>query len=867
MNRYTDGSRGAKAAAIALLLGAAASALGCAANDPRDGAPFDFGLPPGAEVDPPPNTASASTNVSTYPVSALDSPTCAHPTKTVYQFTHKKSASIPSDVTKHLYTDSFDEGMDLSYAYDAPINFLVESLAGTVPVYRCLTFSETHAFSYDPTCPGMLHDAQQPGPLGYVYASDAPGPDGTDKLFKYVNSKNDYYFSTNGTAPSSGYSRKGFIGYVPRLACKTLSATCQMFPSSYTGYTVNPGPDPDSSANANYSNNAPAPPWFGNYGRASASVGHSVDAILTGDWGTSNNVDWDVGMNKAECGYTDWMTGLSSDPGHHGALHAFRCASSEFALSDRNFGGTSGGLNCVATTADAMGNGWKSKSFGGVTGPSGDWDYGYAKHSCGPDTYLAGVSSNPGSWSVYHTSLCCSQSGTGGTDACEAVVVGKPSQEKNTSMTVDELGNATPLDWDPPWSSNVFAKAECGAGRRMMGSSYDSSGALHAILCCGTPAPAPALASTSCCSPQTLQKAVANCNADHASFESDCNNIVAPCCNSDPNSDGVGGATCAAVAAAQDPDATGSTDPDGAAGGATAAAGSKCGASAAGSLAWSYAYKKSGGAGSKTFGASYSGDASFAAGPIYANGEAKVAAKASLFGTTLSIALVDLKGSITDASPLRAQINVLGKDLYVYPAKNTKQSNGAGTPPPTTSSNTGTDWTWNTTPPGSSKGAYDSNSLGYTVTFFTETEVIFIFDVPVTITGTIAGQVGLTASVNSAGDTLAFSATPWVGATVTCTAALGGGKGSFKLEAGVEGTLNLFTASLPTTATISPYTNKVNYTINSDFTLSALSGTVKAYVKAKLKPVFHKTFKTTIAKWNGPTATVHLFHYNGCMTY
>ena len=464
---------------------------------------------------------------------------------------------------------------------------------------------------------------------------------------------------------------------------------------------------------------------------------------------------------------------------------------------------------------------------------SADWDYGYYKHSCGPGTYMAGISSDPGNWNFYHWSLCCSQPDIGGDD-CTTVVAGQGSPEQNTSLAVDENGATSPLDWDPPLAGTTHPKLECGAGRRMMGSSNDNKGGLHAILCCRTPAPAPAQASASCCSPQTLQVALANCNADHVTYDSDCNNIVAPCCNSDPNSDGQGGAACAVAAAAANADAsTKDGDPDAATGGATSNGGSTCGPSST-AQAWSYAYKKSAGAGNKTFGASYAGELTFSAGPSSASGEAKVSAKASLFGQTIPIALVDLKGSTTSPSPLSVEVKVLGYDVYV----------SSGSP-----------------------AVSVTDSRSYTETFFTESEVVILFGVPITITGTVAGQVGFSASASSAGSTLVFNATPSVGATATCSAALGGGKGAFKLTAGVEGSLNLFTASLPTTATITPSVNKVNYGIGSDFTVGALDGNVKAFLKVKLKPVFKKTFKTTLAQWHGVTSTTHLFRYDGCVHY
>ncbi len=386
--------------------------------------------------------------------------------------------------------------------------------------------------------------------------------------------------------------------------------------------------------------------------------------------------------------------------------------------------------------------------------------------------------------------------------------------------------------------AGVEQKAECGAGRRMMGASKDKDSKLHAILCCRSPAPPPARASLSCCSPHILQTALANCNADNKTYESDCDNIVAPCCNSDPNSDGYGGALCASDADSADADAsTPDGDPDETAAGSTGNDESTCGASGT-PTAWSFAYTKKGGGGNKTFGGTYTGDVELGAGPVYATGDATVEADASLFGMKMVLGRAALHGDITDNDPLTADITVLGKDVYSYPHE-----------------------------PSGDRRPFDSASYTYTVTFFQNTEVIVLFALPITIKGAIAGDVGVTATAQNGNSTLSFQATPSIGATATCSAALGGGKGSFSLTAGVEGSLNLFRASLETTAKVSPFTTHVTYAIGSDFAISALDGWIKAFLKAKLKPLFNKTFKQTLATWGGVSETIPLFSYKGCMTY
>lgn len=782
----------------------------------------DFGPPPPDLLPTPPsNEASPSTNVSTFPVVALDAPDCANATRAIFEFVHPTRHV-------HLHTNDFDEGISGGYRYELPMNLFVDQIPGTIPVYRCHPTGQesTHYLSTDVDCEGGVSDDRI---MGYLHAPSHAQPPGSTPWFRSANAASnatdhDIHFTAT---PPQGYGLEYLMGYGPTRACKNLATTCQPYPSHYTGYTVNPHPDPETGAYVKYSDRAPNPPWFGTYGRAKQS-GKGSDAILTGDWGTTNNVDWAPNRTKAECGYTDWMTGLSSYPSHEGAPHAFRCAMSEYKLGARNFN-----KNCNTLKNENMGAAGAAAFRNGKA----DWDAGYTKQSCGRGSYLAGVSSNHEDWSHLDGLLCCSEPDLTADD-CTTVVFGQTSQEQHTSVATDDNGFIVPYDWDPPWDGKVFQRAECGAGRRMMGASKTKDGKLHAILCCRTPSAPVARANVSCCSPQTLQKALANCNADNKTYESDCENIVAPCCNSDPNSDGFGGGLCATESASLRDDAsTPDGDPDATVAGSTGNDESACGASGA-PAAWSFGYTKSGGGGNKTFGGGYTGDVALAAGPIYATGAASVTAYASLFGKRLDLARAELNGNITDNDPLTARVSALGKDVYVYPHASSSHRN-----------------------------PFDSASTTYTVTFFQNTEVITLFAVPITIKGAIAGEIGVSASVGNGGNTLSFNATPFVGATATCSAALGGGKGSFRLTAGVEGSLNLFHASLGTVAKVSPFTNHVTYNFHSDLVISSLDGWIKAFLQAKLKPLFKKTFRQTLATWGGLSHTTPLFKYSGCMSY
>jgi len=98
---------------------------------------------------------------------------------------------------------------------------------------------------------------------------------------------------------------------------------------------------------------------------------------------THAGYDWDVGYAKNECGDGEYVSGASQDPSSH-ALRHLRCA-----------------IGPVA------GNGCNSKSV--MTNDrgedTGDWDPGYWKAECGPDTVVLGVSVDTSG--KPHRILCC----------------------------------------------------------------------------------------------------------------------------------------------------------------------------------------------------------------------------------------------------------------------------------------------------------------------------------------------------------------------------------------------------------------------------------------------------------------------------
>lgn len=98
--------------------------------------------------------------------------------------------------------------------------------------------------------------------------------------------------------------------------------------------------------------------------------------------------DWDPGYYKSECGYNEYVSGISMVPATK-KIHGLRCASASMAA-----GGTASCETRLVTQDDR----------GQTT--FGDWDYGHYKAQCGPGKVVMGVSTNT-STGMPHRILCC----------------------------------------------------------------------------------------------------------------------------------------------------------------------------------------------------------------------------------------------------------------------------------------------------------------------------------------------------------------------------------------------------------------------------------------------------------------------------
>jgi hypothetical protein len=173
-------------------------------------------------------------------------------------------------------------------------------------------------------------------------------------------------------------------------------------------------------------------------------------------------LDWDYGRGKAMCRAGERIVGLSAN---------VRDGQAERALC-RNGGDPYTGIRTVPLTVDARADQRHAARIP-------DWDFGYYKLECGQSEYVAGVSQNAsfvqGS-NRFHAILCAAgkrlPAGTGG---CR------------TRLLLARDDRATTATGD--WHFGAY-KAECGSAEYLAGVSVSpSTGAPHALLCCGKPTP------------------------------------------------------------------------------------------------------------------------------------------------------------------------------------------------------------------------------------------------------------------------------------------------------------------------------------------------------------------------------------------
>jgi hypothetical protein len=172
------------------------------------------------------------------------------------------------------------------------------------------------------------------------------------------------------------------------------------------------------------------------YGVSSISDGSQYGALVR---------DWDAGYFKSTCAEaTHAMTGLSYFTDVR-AAHRQLCVNAlSSGVEVAVLGGAQDARRAVRTS---------------------DWSPGSYKWECGPNEFVSGVSQD-GSGNV-HAVRCVR--GLGSMSSCEQRLV----------AAGDDRGNGGSSDWDPH-----YYKAECSAGKVVVGLSVKPTGKADRLLCC-----------------------------------------------------------------------------------------------------------------------------------------------------------------------------------------------------------------------------------------------------------------------------------------------------------------------------------------------------------------------------------------------
>lgn len=142
--------------------------------------------------------------------------------------------------------------------------------------------------------------------------------------------------------------------------------------------------------------------------------------------------------------------------------------------------------------------------------------------------------------------------------------------------------------------------------------------------------------------------------------------------------------------------------------------------------------------------------------------------------------------------------------------------------------------------------------------------LIWLGPVPVTLSASGGGTIGVQASFGYSGGLLAAKARPYGNLKATASA----GVDLLVASAGVSANLTLIDASLPAVASLSLLTatdgkSQFKYDLDLDASLNTLSGNVQLW--AKVWYVFgSKKWTTTVASWSGITATYPIVDVHSC---
>jgi hypothetical protein len=244
---------------------------------------------------------------------------------------------------------------------------------------------------------------------------------------------------------------------------------------------------------------------------------------------------------------------------------------------------------------------------------------------------------------------------------------------------------------------------------------------------------------------------------------------------------------------------------------------------------WDRVASKADDFGNDTFGAGYwagltfSSRAGRAGGPDSFSGEGLLRGYVTVFSSNHELARISGKASLTGSQGLSSYyVRVLGVDVRSR----------------------------------SVSGNLSGNESLYDASFFEASKTIWLGPLPVKFTGAIRGQLGITYNAQYASSTLSVEAKP----NANLYAFASAGIDVWLASAGVSGSLSLIQASVPAKASAVVQPNAVAYSLDSDLTLTSLSGEIDAYAKIP----GHK-WTTRLAKWDPVyQGTYPIVHLHSC---
>lgn len=244
---------------------------------------------------------------------------------------------------------------------------------------------------------------------------------------------------------------------------------------------------------------------------------------------------------------------------------------------------------------------------------------------------------------------------------------------------------------------------------------------------------------------------------------------------------------------------------------------------------WDRVFSKSDEFGNSTFGAGYwagltfSSRAGRAGGPDSFTGEAMAKAYATVFGIDKEVAKISGKAQLVGTQGTSSYtVRVLGVDVRSR----------------------------------SVSGNLEESAPIYNATIFSQSKTIWLGPVPVSFKGAVKGTLGIDVKAQYTSSTLSGEAKPNAKLYATASA----GVDMWLASAGVSGTLDLVKAGVPSKATAVVSPGNVTFGVDSDLTLSSLSGRIDAYATLP-----GKKWTMNLAKWDPAfQGTFPIIHAHAC---